>query len=156
MTLRASVRRGGRYSGASDINLPTEFALRFEEPIAQAWGTEILKDIRRETKDYADDCVRIVEEVADWALGQGAHVQPALVEAQRYSSRRQKIAERGPGDGQGDARRGEGATRQCHRSSNQVGLEVNRQQREADVEDIEEFTDEGSRDWLSERGLRGY
>lgn len=87
MTLRASVRRGGRYSGASDINLPTEFALRFEEPIAQAWGTEILKDIRRETKDYADDCVRIVEEVAEWALGQGARVQPALVEAQRDAIR---------------------------------------------------------------------
>jgi hypothetical protein len=82
-TLRASVRRGGRYSGASDINLPTEFALRFEEPIAEVWGKEILKDIRRETKDYAADCVSLVEQVADWALNQGARVQSKIVEAQR-------------------------------------------------------------------------
>jgi GTP-binding protein EngB required for normal cell division len=81
-TLRASVRRGGRYSGASDINLPTEFALRFEEPIAEVWGKEILKDIRRETKDYAADCVALVEQVADWALSQGARVQSKVIEAQ--------------------------------------------------------------------------
>lgn len=82
-TLRASVRRGGRYSGASDINLPTEFALRFEEPIAEVWGKEILKDIRRETKEYAADCVALVEQVAEWALNQGARVQAKVVEAQR-------------------------------------------------------------------------
>lgn len=34
-----------------------------------------------------------------------------------------------------------------------ITKEVNRQQREADVEDIEEFGDDGSRDWLSECGL---
>lgn len=86
-TLRASVRRGGRYSGASDINLPTEFALRFEEPIAESWGKEILKDIRQETRDYACDCVRLVEEVSNWALKQGARVQPKLIEAQRDAIR---------------------------------------------------------------------
>jgi hypothetical protein len=82
-TLRASVRRGGRYSGASDINLPSEFALRFEEPIAEVWGKDILTSIRRETRDYASDCVRLVEHVAEWALAQGARVQPKVVEAQR-------------------------------------------------------------------------
>jgi hypothetical protein len=86
-TLRASVRRGGRYSGASDINLPTEFALRFEEPIAEFWGREILKDIRQETRSYAQDCVRIVEDLSTWALGQGARVQPKLIEAQRDAIR---------------------------------------------------------------------
>lgn len=86
-TLRASVRRGGRYYGASDINLPTEFALRFEEPIAEVWGKEILKDIRKETKEYADDCVAFVEQVANWALAQGARVQPKIVEAQRDAIR---------------------------------------------------------------------
>jgi hypothetical protein len=86
-TLRASVIRGGRYSGASEINLPTEFALRFEEPIAEAWGKEILKDIRKETKAYADDCVSLVEQVAEWALAQGARVQPRVVEAQRDAIR---------------------------------------------------------------------
>lgn len=86
-TLRASVRRGGRYSGASDINLPSAFALKFEEPVAEVWGKEILKDIRKETKDYAADCVGLVEEAVSWALGQGARVQPKVVEAQRDSIR---------------------------------------------------------------------
>jgi GTP-binding protein EngB required for normal cell division len=86
-TLRASVRRGGRYSGASDINLPTEFALRFEEPVAEVWGKDILKDIRRETREYAQDCVAIVEQVSEWALAQGARVQPKVVEAQRDAIR---------------------------------------------------------------------
>lgn len=86
-TLRASVKRGGRYSGASDINLPSEFALRFEEPIAEVWGKEILKDIRKETRDYASDCVRLVEQVVAWALDQGARVQPKIVEAQRDAIR---------------------------------------------------------------------
>jgi GTP-binding protein EngB required for normal cell division len=82
-TLRASVRRGGRYSGASDINLPTEFALRFEEPIAEIWGKEVLKDIRVETRDYANACVDMVEQVANWALAQGARVHQKAVEAQQ-------------------------------------------------------------------------
>jgi GTP-binding protein EngB required for normal cell division len=86
-TLRASVRRGGRYSGASDINLPTEFALRFEEPVAEVWGKAILKDIRKETKDYAEDCLALVEQVTEWALAQGARVQPKVVEAQRDAIR---------------------------------------------------------------------
>lgn len=86
-TLRASVKRGGRYSGASDINLPSEFALRFEEPIAEIWSKQILKDIRLETKSYANDCVRMVEELANWALSQGARVQPKLIEAQRDAIR---------------------------------------------------------------------
>jgi GTP-binding protein EngB required for normal cell division len=86
-TLRASVRRGGRYSGASAINLPIEFALRFEEPVAEVWGKDILKDIRRETKEYAQDCVAIVEQVSEWALAQGARVQPKVVEAQRDAIR---------------------------------------------------------------------
>jgi GTP-binding protein EngB required for normal cell division len=86
-TLRASVRRGGRYSGASAINLPAEFALRFEEPVAEVWGKDILKDIRRETREYAQDCVAIVEQVSAWALDQGARVQPKVVEAQREAIR---------------------------------------------------------------------
>ncbi len=81
-TLRASVRRGGRFSGAMDIDLPREFALRFEEPIAEAWSKQILKDIRRETEEYASDCVRLVEQVVEWSRTQGARIQPQLIEAQ--------------------------------------------------------------------------
>jgi hypothetical protein len=86
-TLRASVRRGGRYAGASEIDLPTEFALRFEEPVADIWGREILRDIRKETREYAQDCVALVDQVFNWALGQGARIQLKIVEAQRDAIR---------------------------------------------------------------------
>lgn len=82
-TLKASVTRGGRFSGALQIDLPAEFALRFEEPIAEIWGKDILKSIRHETKNYAQSCVGIVEEVTNWALEQHARVQAKLIEAQR-------------------------------------------------------------------------
>jgi len=65
-----------------DIDLPREFALRFEEPIAEAWSKQILKDIRRETEEYASDCVRLVEQVVEWSRTQGARIQPQLIEAQ--------------------------------------------------------------------------
>lgn len=86
-TLRASVRRGGRYSGASDINLPTEFALCFEEPLAEVWGNKILKDVRNKTGEFARDCLALVEEVSEWARDQGARVQLNAVEAQRDALR---------------------------------------------------------------------
>jgi GTP-binding protein EngB required for normal cell division len=81
-TLRASVRRGGQFSGATYIDLPREFALRLEEPIASAWTKQILRDIRAETKGYAGDCAELVSRVVEWARDQGARVQPQLVEAQ--------------------------------------------------------------------------
>jgi GTP-binding protein EngB required for normal cell division len=85
--LRASVRRGGRYSGASDVDLQREFALMFEEPIAETWGKEILKDIRKRTNEYANGALSLVEEVSDWAKEQGARVQQKVVEAQRDAIR---------------------------------------------------------------------
>jgi len=84
-TLRASVRKGGRFSGATDVNLQQEFALRCEEPLAEAWGQEILKDIRRRTNEYADQCFELVEQTAEWAKQQGARVQQNVVEAQKQS-----------------------------------------------------------------------
>ena len=84
-TLRASVRRGGRYSGKSNIDLQQEFALCCEEPIAQAWGQEILKDIRRRTNEYASQSYSLVEQIAAWAAEQGARVQQNIVEAQKNS-----------------------------------------------------------------------
>ena len=81
-TLRASVRREGRFKGATDIDIPREFALRVEEPIAEAWTKKILGDIRKETRQYAADCVTLVGKVVAWAKEQGARVKPRLVEAQ--------------------------------------------------------------------------
>jgi len=81
-TLRAAVRRGGTFFGARHIDLPRDFALRFEEPIADVWGRSVLKEIRARTKSFAQDCIELVTDVADWAHNQGARVQPRLVDAQ--------------------------------------------------------------------------
>jgi GTP-binding protein EngB required for normal cell division len=86
-TLRASVRRGGRFSGATEIDIQRDFALKFEEPIAETWGTEILKDIRKRTNEYATGCLSLVDQVVEWAQGQGARVQQKVVEAQRDAIR---------------------------------------------------------------------
>jgi hypothetical protein len=86
-TLRASVRRGGRFSGATEIDIQREFALKFEEPIAETWGKEILKDIRKRTNDYANGCLSLVDQVVRWAQEQGARVQQKIVEAQRDAIR---------------------------------------------------------------------
>ncbi len=82
-TLRAAVRKEGIFSGSRHINLPLDFALRFEEPIAVTWGKLILKEIRGRTKEFAEDCVRLVEQVVDWAKAQGARVQPQMILAHR-------------------------------------------------------------------------
>ena len=82
-TLRAAVRRGGTFSGARHIELPKDFALKFEEPVAEVWATKILKEIRATTKDFTEDCVSLVGEVVSWAKDQGTRVSPALVEAQQ-------------------------------------------------------------------------
>jgi GTP-binding protein EngB required for normal cell division len=82
-TLRATVRRGGVFNGSRRIDLPHDFALRFEEPLAEIWGKKLLQLIRRRTKTYAQDCVALVEQVLAWATDQGARIKVTLIEAQR-------------------------------------------------------------------------
>lgn len=82
-TLRAAVRKGGAFDGARTIDLPLDFALRFEEPIAEVWGKSILKEIRTRTQTFACDCVTLVDKVVEWALAQGARVKTELVLAER-------------------------------------------------------------------------
>ena len=81
-TLRASVVRGGTFYGSRHIDLPKDFALRFEEPIAESWGKTILKEIRKRTNEYANDTSDLVTEVYDWAKLQGAKVKIKLLEAE--------------------------------------------------------------------------
>ncbi len=82
-TLKAAVRRGGRYRGTTtDVDLPDELTKRFEEPIADLWGRSILEPIRKEIRVYAEWCAQVVEQIADWSKAHGAHVKPALVKAQ--------------------------------------------------------------------------
>ena len=86
-TLQAAVQRGGTFvSGVGrKIDLPNDFALRFEIPVADAWAKCVLKEIRRRTKEFADDSVRLVDQVVEWARAQGTRIQPRLIEAQRDS-----------------------------------------------------------------------
>jgi GTP-binding protein EngB required for normal cell division len=78
-TLRASVRRGGRYRG---INLPGELARKFEEPIAELWGKNILDPIRKEINIYAKWCAEVVESISEWCNSQNIKVRSTLVLAQ--------------------------------------------------------------------------
>ena len=77
------MRRGGTFVGARHIDLPVDFALRFEEPVAEVWATKLLKEIRSTTNTFTEDCVSLVEEVALWAKGQGTRVSAAILDAQR-------------------------------------------------------------------------
>jgi GTP-binding protein EngB required for normal cell division len=81
-TIKAAVCRGGTFHGSRHIDLPHDFALRFEEPVAEIWGKKLLQLIRRRTKTYAEDCIALVEDVLNWAKGKGARVNTRLVEAQ--------------------------------------------------------------------------
>ena len=48
----------------------------------EVWGKTILKEIRRRTKEYAEDSVTLVNEIHDWAKQQGAKVRTKLLEAE--------------------------------------------------------------------------
>ncbi len=81
-TLKAAVVRGGTFYGSRHIDLAHDFALRFEEPIAEVWGKTLLKEIRKRTKDYAEDTLALVEEIRTWAGEQGAKVNTKLLDAE--------------------------------------------------------------------------
>lgn len=80
-TLQAAVRKEGTFYGSRHINLPHDFALRFEEPVAEVWSREVLVDVRRETREFADYQSSSVTQVLDWARGQGIRVSTRLLEA---------------------------------------------------------------------------
>ncbi len=80
-TLRAAVRRGGYFDGARTVDLPGEFTLKFEEPLAIVWSKELLAPLRKRTSELGEDYSRAVEEVARWAQDQGARVNAKLIEA---------------------------------------------------------------------------
>lgn len=80
-TLRAAVRRGGAFDGSRKIDLPNDLAVEIDEPIAEVWGRSILKEIRKKTTEFANDCVSFVDQVVDWAKNQGGRVKKELVEA---------------------------------------------------------------------------
>jgi hypothetical protein len=80
-TLRAAVTRGGTFYGVKHIHLPHDFAIRFEEPVAEIWGKQLLTEIRKRTREYADDCIKLVEDVVIWSNAKGAKVRTPVLEA---------------------------------------------------------------------------
>lgn len=80
-TLRASVRRGGVDDGARNIDLPNDFSLKFEEPIAEIWEKSLLQEIRKETREFAADSVLQLEKVVLWSKDQGARISMKALEA---------------------------------------------------------------------------
>ncbi|MDX2109416.1 MAG: dynamin family protein [Verrucomicrobiota bacterium] len=80
-TLRAAVRRSGSYFGARHIQLPHDFALKFEEPVAQVWSTAILQGLRRETSSFSTYQADLLNEVLLWAKSSGIKVKIKLLEA---------------------------------------------------------------------------
>ena len=90
-TLQAAVNRGGTFHGARRIDLTHDLALCFDGAVAERWGMPILQSIRDRTKQFADDCVALVEEIADWAMGnncpQVAERLGSQVEALRADAR---------------------------------------------------------------------
>lgn len=80
-TLQASVKRGGTYFGTRHIDLPGDFARKFETPIAESWGKKLLQQIRSRTRDYVKDSVDLVEQILKWAKENGAKPKTTLLEA---------------------------------------------------------------------------
>ena len=80
-TIRAAMRRDGRYDGATDVNIPGDITQLFEEPIAVAWRKNVLNSMRNRTTSMGKEQAFLVGKIADWARGQGARVKPTLVEA---------------------------------------------------------------------------
>ena len=92
-TLQAAVRKEGTFHGRRHINLPNDFALQFESPVAEVWSLEILKDIRVETRDFADYECSEVTRVLNWAHTQGEKKSTRLLEAlvEKANQRRQQV-----------------------------------------------------------------
>jgi GTP-binding protein EngB required for normal cell division len=81
-TLRAAVRRGGTFHGSRNVEIPRDFAQALEEPIAEIWGKRILKEVREETKSYADDLQQLVKQVVEWCSSHAKVLNKEMVEAQ--------------------------------------------------------------------------
>ena len=88
-TLRAAVRREGTYYGARHINLPHDFALRFEEPLAEVWAKGILQGLRKETGEFAEFQEQTVTQILAWAKSRGLRV-PKLLDALLMSVKENK------------------------------------------------------------------
>ncbi len=84
-SLRATVRKGGRFNSSSggEIDIPDRFLRCFQEPLALVWSTHLLKEIRAENALLAEDTLKLVSMVHDWARRQAAvKLAPKVIELQ--------------------------------------------------------------------------
>ena len=83
-TLKAAVTRGGTFHGRRYINLPSDIALMFQDPIAAVWSQQLLKPVRKETFQLAAAIRQLVEEICDRASSEhAAYVDERIIERQR-------------------------------------------------------------------------
>jgi predicted GTPase len=80
-TLRASVRRGGTFVGAHQIDLPRDYSLMYDGQIAPIWGQLVIKIVRERTKELGEDYVALIEEIVEWAEQHGARSQKRVLDA---------------------------------------------------------------------------
>ena len=87
MTVRAAVRRGGAFNGARNIDIAGELSNLLDEQIGAIWAKSILSELRKRTKEMADDSTAMIDQIVAWAKAQEARVNPKLVEALRDQMR---------------------------------------------------------------------
>jgi hypothetical protein len=80
-TIRAAVTRFGTYYGAKHINLPEQFAVLFEAPVARVWSKEILSNIKKETLGFTDYEGQLLEEIFRWAKKNYVNYRTDLLQA---------------------------------------------------------------------------
>lgn len=82
-TIRAAVRRGGRFDGATSIDLPVRFALCCERPIAAQWGEQILKGTRTQNARLARCSKDTMDSVVAWIRKSFPHAALGVAEAKQ-------------------------------------------------------------------------
>ena len=86
-TLKASVMRGGSFSGKAriygkNINLPVDLSSKFETEIASVWGVNLLRGIRDRIKKSTEETVKSLKQILEWAKENGAGVNSKSLETQ--------------------------------------------------------------------------
>jgi GTPase SAR1 family protein len=66
-TIKAAVTRYGTYEGSRYINLPNQFAVLFEAPVARVWSKEILSNIKNGTLEFTEFEGQLLKEIFNWA-----------------------------------------------------------------------------------------
>ena len=82
-TLRAAVVRGGTFSGSiMRIDIPNDFAVRFDYWVAVRWSKRILNDLQERAAETKRSCVGCIAKVLEWGEEQdGTPIAPERINA---------------------------------------------------------------------------